>query len=309
MNNNIHIAIITDNNYIMQTYIMLMSLYETKSLDTQYIIHILGYQLNNKNINLLKQLEYKQFEIEIINQQEIKIKDLSNKFISNYSPAIFLKMEIDNILKTCSKVLYLDSDIIIKQDLKNLYNIDITDKYLAAVKDIYPNIYHFKNNKKIYSNYFNVGMMLLNLDLIRKDRFFKNFQNEYITNGKNYYFPEQDAINNIIPNNKILLVSPIFNWITSNKLYTKRQLQLFYKKQNIQEKNIAIIHYAGLKPWLDDSVYYARHWNYYYEKSLFYDNNLKRKHKYNFITVLYLYIKNQIKIKRNKRLYKSVGII
>ena len=51
------------------------------------------------------------------------------------SSAAMQKFNLPLILKNLDKVLYLDSDIIIQNDLVAFFNLDITEYYCAAVPD------------------------------------------------------------------------------------------------------------------------------------------------------------------------------
>ena len=308
--NNINIAYITDSNYIMQTYISILSLKSNKEGNSKYVIYIIGYNCNEKDFEDIVKLNDNSFEIQIVTKNTINIQDIHNEYVKNYSPAIFLKLQLEKILPQCEKVLFLDSDIIIKKDLSILYNTNIEQYYIAACKDIFPTIYHYSNGL-LYKNYFNVGVLLLNLNLIRKNAFFEKAIDYYIQNGKDFMFPEQDTLN-ILIGKKIKLISPKYNYITSNKKFTKEQLMNFYEldsPSDIKEKNIVLFHYAGIKPWNFYPCFYSKHWEKYYKKSIFYNKSLKRNRYYNFVIRLFSFLKNQIRILKNIKFYKSIKIV
>ena len=154
-------------------------------------------------------------------------------------------------------------------------------------------------------------MLLLNLNLIRKNAFFEKAIDYYIQNGKDFMFPEQDTLN-ILIGEKIKLISPKYNYITSNKKFTKEQLMNFYEldsPSDIKEKNIVLFHYAGIKPWNFYPCFYSKHWEKYYKKSIFYNKSLKRNRYYNFVIRLFSFLKNQIRILKNIKFYKSIKIV
>lgn len=108
------------------------------------------------------------------------------------------------------KIIYLDTDTIINNDIKELYDIDI-DKYEAGVvRDII-----FKNFVGFF-NYFNAGVMLLNLKNIRQSGAFDKASNLCVT--KKMLFADQDALNNSIK--KRLMIPYKFNWFRKKCKYS-----------------------------------------------------------------------------------------
>jgi len=61
-------------------------------------------------------------------------------------------------------VLYLDGDILIQKDLSGLCAINIDDAYAGVVNDIV-----LTENDLHIQDYFNSGVMLLNLKLLREN--------------------------------------------------------------------------------------------------------------------------------------------
>ncbi|MCK7489743.1 MAG: hypothetical protein MZU79_05535 [Anaerotruncus sp.] len=78
--------------------------------------------------------------------------------------AAYLKFDLPDLIPNQDKVLYLDGDIIIQKDLSDLFEINIKDYYAGAVKDI-----GLIDNDLNIKNYFNSGVMLLNLKLMREN--------------------------------------------------------------------------------------------------------------------------------------------
>ena len=123
--NLVHIVMITDDNYIMPTYIAIKSMFENKKLNSKYKINILTNNILEKNVNILTSLSTTNFEINIINKTEIVDNIGSLNQERHVTPTAILKFFIPEIFKDLNKILYLDSDIIVQKDLSELYNIDI----------------------------------------------------------------------------------------------------------------------------------------------------------------------------------------
>lgn len=88
---------------------------------------------------------------------------------SSFSIGTLYRLKIADILSSLDKVLYLDSDVIVTQDISGLWNTDITNYYCAAVKDAkstrskFSNKRHFKKMGIDPNKYFNAGVILFNL--------------------------------------------------------------------------------------------------------------------------------------------------
>lgn len=283
LNNVVHIAFITDENYVMPTTVALTSLKLNKNTDTKYIIHILANNLSDDSKNNLLTLNDENFRI------ELKIVNVDKKFNKltkkdgdlHVSPSALIKLRLPEILNKVGKVLYLDGDVLIQDDLLELYNTNIKKFYAAVVKDILSerNAAHMINMNIKNKYYFNSGMMLLNLTKCRKNNITRKLIN-YRENGKNH-FMDQDTLNYVF-NENVKYVSYRYNYL--NKFYDwwgGEKLSLFYgevfpnnKKESF--KNATIIHFGSYeKPWIYDLGFLSNLYKKYYYKSPYKNIELK----------------------------------
>ena len=126
-------------------------------------------------------------------------------------------------------------------DLIDLWNINITNYSVGAIPDT---LDYDANHKKILeipesATYFNVGVMLINLNKWRESNIEINaFQ--YIKNHKNIRFRDQDILN-ILLHDKCILLPPAFNAMVFSPNTA------WYKEQ----KKVYIVHFiCANKPWL-----------------------------------------------------------
>ena len=108
---------------------------------------------------LEKVIKEKNSDNEVI---KVDVTDLYEKEFKNCAnegayctPYTLLRLLADKIPNIPDKLLYLDIDIMIGGDIKQLYNIDIEDYEYAAVKEKY-------GCWVIRPDYINAGMILLN---------------------------------------------------------------------------------------------------------------------------------------------------
>lgn len=281
----IEILFITDDKFAMPTCIAITSLVENVDRNYTYNIHIICKSVSVEKINLLYSLKNEFVNINIINNDTIIDETMNIKGVSVSTTAL-LKFEIPNILPNLNKILYLDGDIIIESTLVDLYNTNIINNYAAVVRDIPSKKFNRKYKKygmDSNKDYFNSGMMLLNLDLLRTDNISKKLK-EYRENGFNRYM-DQDAFNIIFMNRVIYLgleynfiaqlTSTILNKDSLNNIKVHYEINL-EKTFDEMIDGVQVIHYAGWKPWNFLDIFGSDRWYRYYKKSPYKDMELDR---------------------------------
>ena len=135
MKNRIPIVLAADNNYRYPLMVTMLSAVMNADTNTEYQFIILisdEFEVDSKKmINELLQ-QYNMPEAIFYNMgksyDEIKMQ------IKHISHATFYRLQLPELLKKIEKCIYLDVDIVVKKDLKEFFNIDIEDKYVAGVK-------------------------------------------------------------------------------------------------------------------------------------------------------------------------------
>lgn len=279
----VHIVFISDENYVMPTVVAITSLYMNKAENTNYSVHILASDISNESRVMFQNLQKDTLQIEILDQDHSSLYDECGIKDLHVSTAALYKFNIANLFPEYSKIIYLDGDILVKKDLSELYNTDITNVYAAVIKDYKPMLYNPPQVKKLHidhSAYFNSGVMLLNLEKLRADDLFHKLL-QYRLNGINY-FMDQDALN-VVFQEKVLYISFLNNVMSSVMGYFKTEDILSYyelpaemRKEDIYEKSTIVHLCTKYKPWVYINVPFADEWIYYYNCSP-YTNTLLRK--------------------------------
>lgn len=155
------------------------------------------------------------------------------------TPYTLLRLLADLVPNMPSKLLYLDIDMMIGDDIVKLYNIDVSDYEYAAVKEKY-------GSWLIRPDYINAGMLLLNMEKIKETGLLKKARN--LIKTKKMLFADQDAIFRATTNK--LLLPRIFNEQSKfNKKDTvvchfcKRLMLLPYPHtENFKQWNVEEVH-------------------------------------------------------------------
>lgn len=289
LNNTLNICLLTDNGYVMPTYVTIYSIFKNRNVKVNYNIFLLCYCVDKKNKNRFLELNCDKFRISII---DLENNDISQYKIDNIpaTPTSINKFFIPDILSEINKVLYLDGDIIVKCDLLDLYNYDTGDNYIAAVKDVEGLSMTFR--KKVGYKYFNSGVMLMNLSMMREDGIPDKLY-EYRKNGINRLM-DQDALNYVLID-KVLYIPFEYNVQTNALSVNFLNISDIYKFENIKKfwnlsdeyntiddifKSAKIIHYTSTKPWKYFDGYGNDLWYSYYIQSSYDDVPIMRKSAY-----------------------------
>ena len=155
------------------------------------------------------------------------------------TPYTLLRLLADLVPNMPSKLLYLDIDMMIGDDITKLYNIDVSNYEYAAVKEKY-------GSWIIRPDYINAGMLLLNMEKIKETELLKKAR--HLIKTKKMLFADQDAI--FRSTTKKLLLPRIFNEQSKfNKKDTvvchfcKRLMLLPYPHtENFKQWNVEEVH-------------------------------------------------------------------
>lgn len=264
-----HVALICDDNYCFPTIVCIQSLINN-AVNNNYIVHVCTFGLSEANVNKLKMLnsEHVTIEVNIFNYSlyEERLKQVSAK--THVSPTALIKFELPNYFSNLDSLLYLDSDIIIKDSVDSLFDTKLDTYYLAASYDFFRRLnkinYSFKRDYDDF--YFNSGVMLLNLKLMRDDDVTSKLW-YYKMNCTKTKLMDQETLNAIC-GNKALSLSLIWNFnpVFCNKRYLE-EINNVYNENffNIEEleKNVKIVHYVGKpdKPWIYKKASFRKYWD------------------------------------------------
>ena len=182
-----------------------------------------------------------------------------------YTEAASYRLLLPDLLPEYKKVIYIDCDIIVRNDLVQLYHsIDLGMNYLAAVFEASMDFQldHLKTIGCNPNEYINSGFLIMNLELMRKD----NMVEKFIEASKVDYleFPDQDVLNQLCKD-RILALPPYYNSIRTFYLpqYKKFFLQKYTEQDWLEVHRHGTVHYTGAKPWNQFTVQFQLLWQYY----------------------------------------------
>jgi lipopolysaccharide biosynthesis glycosyltransferase len=254
----IHVVFTVDENFVQGLGVTMISLLETRNVDIPLRISIIGDNLSAKSIDALTGIAEK-YNVYIsfpsVNFEAFNELETSGPFCS-LSRAAYGKLAIPDIIND-DKILYLDSDILVRSDVSPLWDIYISEYYVGAVVDPPVNSFdeqYTHHNQKLGiplgEPYFNAGVMLMNLKKCRQEHFTKKAI-EFKLNNPGTGYADQDAFNAIMWG-KWFSLHPCWNVIGGMfEMYNDKNQRRKLSQEVLEGvKNPAIVHFTGInKPF------------------------------------------------------------
>lgn len=158
--------------------------------------------------------------------------------MSRFTIGTMFRCSLPELLPNLNRIIYLDADLFVNRDIKELWDVDICEYCLAGVVDEgvavhnYPRILNkYPEIKK--ESYFNSGVLYMNLKKIREFGNLKKLVVDFLVENPEAGLPDQDALN-VIFHNKVLYLDGSWN-----------QFVFMHRKDNVEKLDKAIFHYAA----------------------------------------------------------------
>lgn len=271
--NTIPIFFTVDDKYVPFLAVALQSLIENSSEKNYYLIKILYTSITEENQEKIKKYEKENVNIEFVDLNYY-INKIKNKLYTRdyYSVTTYFRLFIPNLYPQYNKALYLDCDIVLLADVAELYNIDMGDNLVAAAPDdVIQKIEVFQEYvEKVvgvadYRNYFNAGVLLMNLDELRKF----DFQEKFLYSLEKIKFAvaqDQDYLNRLCKG-RVKIISNVWDKMPISN--------------DTDANDLKLIHYnLAFKPWHFEDILYKEYFWEYAKKTEFFDEIIKIRDNY-----------------------------
>lgn len=307
MKNEIPVFFSIDDNYAPFLAVALTSAIKKSSLDRNYRAIVLYEKLSESNINRLSSLSTDNFIIEFYPMKsglESITDQMSNRLRCDYfTLTIYFRLFIPAMFPQYDKGIYIDSDVVLNDDIAKLYDIDIGDNYIGACADAsvvdVPELARYMEEGVGVNRYeyINSGVLLMDLKALRK----KNFDMHFLELLNKFHFdciaPDQDYINAMCCG-KIYHLDATWDTMPDPT-----------KPEN---PSPSLVHYNLFsKPWCYDGIQYADlFWQYteesgYHAEILEYKKNYSDEQKASDSACLSLLIERGVKIANDVMNFKK----
>lgn len=248
-----NIALCTDENFSIPALVCITSIFENNK-DEDCKIYILTDGLSFQTIAKIDKLSalYNQ-SIRVI---EIDKKRFDGLTVSGrYPVSMYYRFLLPEMLPDVQILLYLDCDIIVRHSLKNLFKVDLNEYAIGAVISQSCDWIKWSNELQLSTDFFNSGVMLMNLDYWRKNNIFDSLVKWIGETQTDMWLPDQYALNKVLEG-KVIYLDYTYNFqerwthsLANSGIHFKRWDDIYETG-----KDPIVVHYCDEeKPWFVES--------------------------------------------------------
>lgn len=277
--NIVPVVFAADNNYVPMLTTSIYSMLKNASPNRSYDVIVLERDITEENKRYIKQF-LSRFSNAVVRFYDVsRYIDGFNLTTNNahISVETYYRFIIQEALPFYSKLLYLDCDLVVDDDVSSLFDTDLGHNAIAAVPDIdFIGNLNMKNGERVEYvrkqlhmhdayGYFQAGVLVMNLDRMREIHTVREWLE--IASKPGYIYNDQDILNvecegqvtylgyswNVM-HNCAGRVSGVFDFAPAD----------VYKAYMDSRKAPKIVHYAGFdKPWKNPWCDFAPlYWSY-----------------------------------------------
>ncbi|MBQ9245000.1 glycosyltransferase family 8 protein [bacterium] len=259
----INVCLTCDDNYATYAGVTITSILKNARPEDKLAFYILDGGITEQHKTEISSLKS-------IKECEINFVQIEKSLFSDYQKvpthkhltiASFYRLKLSSLIPDVKRIIYFDCDFIICKDLNELNTLELEDNIIAGVLD--------NDRRKLKKNptYINSGMIVFDLEKIRKENIEDKFLSWTKSNIENIQLGDQDIINDVLKG-RIKLLQPEWNVQSSNftnrSVYTKhpKAIHLLDKPWKYASANYykpEYFKYLQMTPWaLNEQDY--KHW-------------------------------------------------
>ena len=262
-----------DDAFAKFTAVSIKSLIENANKEKLYKIYILVDNVIEETANAFIELENDFCQIEFVClKDQLKKINVELPLRDYYSKTTYYRLFIAEMYPQYEKAIYIDSDTVVLGDVSEFFNFNLRDNLVGACHDqaiLQTDVFANYVEKVLgvdRSEYFNAGILLLNLSAFRKEKVLEQF----IKLLSVYTFvvaQDQDYLN-VICKGRVLWLNQAWN-------------AEVYGELPVKESEIKIIHYIMVsKPWHYHDCRLKEYFWEYAKKTQFYTSIIAQLNEY-----------------------------
>lgn len=277
--NNVPIVVCFDDNYAHAGGALIQSILAHAQQDKNYDILVFEDGISQTNKSHLDALTraYPNCQLRFFDVNTFS--EMAHVHVrGHFSPATYARLFIPTIFQEQDKVVFIDCDTTVNDDLAKLLDYDLGDNLVAAVKDIVmEGFVRFEAPSNEHTGalpagrylseylglenpdgYFQAGLIVFNLEAMRRENTYQKLMDTM--RRKAYWFLDQDIMNAVFQQ-RILYLPMEWNVVHGNNdtetFYPGLKFSTYIRYLEAR-KNPSMVHYAGPnKPWIIPTVDYA----------------------------------------------------
>jgi lipopolysaccharide biosynthesis glycosyltransferase len=254
-----------DEDFVKYMMVTLRSVIDNASKEYEYKIYVLNTGISNERQKLVKDMENENFSLSFVDVS-LYLDKMKGKLPLRdyYSMTTYYRLFISQMYPEYDKVIYLDSDVVVVDDISKLYAYDLKGYYVGAANDqLVQQLEVFGRYVEQVlgvdrNRYFNAGVLLMNCQALRDTDFLDRFVE--LVNTYTFIVAQDQDYLNVICKDKVLYLPVSWNLEASSEI-------------TIPENEISLIHFnMTAKPWkYEDCVLGSYFWKYAQNTSVYDD--------------------------------------
>lgn len=255
-----NILVTLNGGYLKQLTVMLFSLLKANPV-TCVSLYVVHNSLSEAHITNLRHICPERLEIYSIVIPEGFLADAPTS--GRYPVEMYYRIFAAQLLPdTVDRILYLDPDLVVLNQLESLYTLNFEENLFAAAS-------HISSHSKLTlvndlrlsmprgSSYVNSGVMMMNIDALRREQNTDEVFDYIKTHKPVLMLPDQDVLNAVyaprimtVDHLRYNLSEGCFHLYNLRPENWEQPLTLSWVRQNT-----AIVHYCGRnKPWKENYI-------------------------------------------------------
>ena len=257
----IRICMACDENYAIHCAAAVASIIDNHKSPEKLEFYILNREISQKSKKRLENLgNTEKSSLKLVDVDPSEFKTCPSPKNTHFTLETYFRLKLPDFFPDFDKILYLDSDITVLGDIKELWKFDVDDVFAGVCADIV-SVEHIREFIGDYQN-FNAGVMVINLKKWREENISQKCFDFVNMHTEKIFFVDQDVLNSVlIPKIKYfprfwnLEYMPLNDVVS--KLYPEEEIRLIHHISRMKPWNTPFIHiyadkyfkYLRKTPW------------------------------------------------------------
>lgn len=264
MSSTVHIAAAINKKYLPYFSVMVSSVFRHRDPDRYYVLHILSADVTMDDLKCAVPYATDKFAIELVDVSDINERFKTFDFGPFFGPECVYRLSLGSLLPDVEKIVYLDADLVVLDDISKLYDLDLGHNILGAVRDIgtagMVSGYAVGEVERLSAlgiasgvDYFNSGVLLMDIARMKNGVTLESYSS-WINDYQPSY-PDQDFLNSTFAGS-VLFLPMKWNVLFDSEGIRVKQIascapQDMFRSYLEGRLKPSIFHYAGpIKPWM-----------------------------------------------------------
>lgn len=258
---NMHFMLGADDFNAIPSAVVMASVMNSTTSSEKIFFHVVGEGMNQTNINMLASLKeyFRPFKFEYVRFDMLRLSKF-NTDIYHSNKKTVIKLFAPELFPDVNKILWMDHDMLILKNIRELFETDMEENYIATTNLAEVSNYCIK--QKI-TRWLHGGIDLLNLKSMRRD----DLQKKLLEATKLYHRRkscgglDEYALTAVINENRVIILPHRYNlfvryfWdIRFNNGSCFNNESSFFRLYNDEKDKCVVLHFIGKgKPWEEQS--------------------------------------------------------